>query len=249
MTARRAGAAVTLALRGDDDVVCRAAEAAGATVVDDADSDEVDGMVVVGEAAFLSLAADPPDVPVLPVDAELGRYSVPPERAEEAIEALGSERAARIEESTLDVTVDGQEAGRALADVTLMTSDPARISEYAIRVDGETVDSFRADGVVTATPLGSSGYARAAGGAVLGSGTGVSVVPVSPFATRWNAWVFQPPLSLSVQRDEGAISLFLDGDERRIVGPSESVRVDDGPSVSLWFVPEPDGQDWKNSNE
>lgn len=251
MTARRAGTTATVALRGDDGDVGRAAEAAGATVVDeDAGDGDLDAVVIVGESALLALADDPPDVPVLPVDAGMGRYSVPSARAEAAIEALGSERTVRFDQPVLRVRIDGEEVGRALADATLMTSNPGRISEYAIRVDGEPIDTFRADGVVAATPLGSDGYSRAAGGSVLGPGTGVGVVPVSPFATQSNAWVLRPPLSLSVERDEGSVSLFLDGREQRLVGPADRIRIDDdGPSIRVALVRGLNGREWKNSNE
>ena len=236
MTARRAGTTVRVALRGDGDGdVGEAVEAAGATVVDD----DVDVAVAVGSGALSALADDPPDVPVLPVDAELGRYSLPSERVGGAVEALadGDVGVDTFDQPTLRVDAGGTPVGRALADVTLMTSDSARISEYALGVDGATVDSFRADGVVAATPLGSGGYARAAGGAVLGPGTGVGVVPVSPFAIASDVWVFRPPLSLSVERDEGAVSLALDGREQGTVDPHTVVDVAEGPAVEVVFVP------------
>lgn len=239
MTAGRAGTTARVALRGDDGDVGEAAEAAGVTVVDD--DDDVDVAVAVGSEALSALADDPPDVPVLPVDAELGRYSLPPARVGAAVEALVAGDVGTFDQPTLRVAVEGTPVGHALADVTLMTADPARISEYALDAEGAPVDSFRADGVVAATPLGSEGYAHAAGGAVLGPGTGVGVVPVSPFAISSDVWVFRPPLSLSVERDEGDVSLALDGCGYGTVDPHAAVDVTEGTPVQVVFVPGLDG--------
>ena len=111
------------------------------------------------------------------------------------------------------------------ADVTLVTSESARISEFAVRAGGRRVDDFRADGVVVATPLGSAGYARAAGGPVVEPGTGLAVVPVAEFATFRGAWVLDPPVGCTVERDEVPVSLVLDGAVVDDVGVGQSLRV------------------------
>jgi len=94
-------------------------------------------------------------------------------------------------------------------DTTVITSEPARISEYAVSVAGRPHATFRADGVVVASPLGSHGYSRAAGGPQLDFGSGLAVVPIAPFATIADSWVVEPPVSVSVER-ETAVSVFAD---------------------------------------
>lgn len=204
--------------------------------VPDADADaetgtgtDVDVLVAVGEAALTALAAAPPAVPVLPVAADLGRHAVAPDRLADALRALAGGGHRTVAHPVLAARV-GDESARALLDVTLMTSEPARISEYAVRADGERVDAVRADGVVVATPAGSDGYARDAGGPLLGPGTGVCVVPVAPFATRTDSWVLAPPVGLSVERDDGPVALYVDGTEVRplVHGDAVEVRVADG---------------------
>jgi NAD+ kinase len=107
---------------------------------------------------------------------------------------------------------DGGLVSRALRDVALVTAAPASISEYAVVAGETTVASVRADGVVVATPLGSDGYAAAAGGAVLEVGTGLTVVPISPFSTASVAHVVDQArgISISVERD-GEVALYVDG--------------------------------------
>ncbi|MFB6160742.1 MAG: ATP-NAD kinase [Haloferacaceae archaeon] len=231
-------------VRGDDAVAAAVAEA-GATLRPDGPADL---LVAVGEDALLGLAADPPALPVLPVDDAGGPLVVPREAAVAAVAAFAAGDARRVEHPVLGVSVGDDHVGRALADVSLVTSEPARISEYAVESRGRPVAGFRADGVVVATPLGSAGYARAAGGPVLGPGTGLAVVPVAPFATTFDTWVRRAPVELSVERDEGRVSLVLDDAVVREVLPHEPVRVDVTTAVEL-VVPPVAGDEWKSSNE
>lgn len=55
----------------------------------------------------------------------------------------------------------------ALNDVVLAKGAIARIGEFAIELDGQFVARFRADGVIIATPTGSTAYTLAANGPIL----------------------------------------------------------------------------------
>lgn len=246
--------AVSVGVLGDDAAVRRAATAAGVAVVDPADADVV---VTAGEAAFRSAATDPAvDVPVLPVAIPAGDRAVAKSAVGDAVAAVAAGSFFTEDHPLLAVTVDGDPVGDALMDVTLLRSEPAKISEYAVTDEGETIGRFRADGVVAATPLGSGAYARAAGGPVIGTRAGVVVVPIGPFSTRQDNWVRQPPLTLWVARDEGPVTLSLDDRETRTVPPNVPVALEAGERVTLARVATEarDGRsqvraDWKNSNE
>nr|WP_303650192.1 hypothetical protein [Halalkalicoccus sp. NIPERK01] len=112
-------------------------------------------------------------------------------------------------------------------DVTLVTTEPARISEYAVDHADERVAAFRADGVVVATPAGSHGYAAAAGGPTLApTAEALCVVPIAPFHTQATRWVLDTSaLGLSVLRDEGEVSLLVDDTEYGVVDPDQRVRL------------------------
>jgi NAD+ kinase len=55
----------------------------------------------------------------------------------------------------------------ALNDVVLSKGAIARIGEFAVELDGQFVARFRADGVIVATPTGSTAYTLAAAGPIL----------------------------------------------------------------------------------
>lgn len=191
-----------------------------------------DALVVVGEDALLALAMHPdcPSIPVLPVDAGPCVRSVPRNAAGDAVAALVSGAGEVDSYPVVGVHVGDRLRARALADVTLLTAEPARISEYAVATDGTTVAQFRADGVVVATPAGSRGYARRVDAPVVAYDTGVAAVaPIAPFATDADHWILDlDTVSLRVKRDEVPVELLAD--DRRIDG------VDPGVPVSISVV-------------
>jgi NAD+ kinase len=187
--------------------------------------DDPEAVVAVGTDAVESAALADDETPLLAVDADDGHHGTTRERLDDATAALADGAYRRVTHPVLGIEVDGERVGRAVFDATLMTSEPARISEYALSVDGERLFGVRADGVVVSTPLGSAGYGRAAGGPVVAPGGGLSVAPVAPFSTRASTWVVPGPLALHVQRDEGDVSLFVDGEDRRRVSPDEAMDI------------------------
>ncbi|KAB1194765.1 ATP-NAD kinase [Haloferax sp. MBLA0076] len=224
---------------------------AGADVVSTVES--ADAVVAVGESALADTALDVAvDCPVVPVDCAMP-WSTPHRTLDDAIASILAGERHVVDHPILSISVAGEHAGRALFDTMLVTSEPAHISEYgvahvrqgsAIRSDADLldddnwlpVDGFRADGVVVATPLGSTGYARAAGGPVVGPDAGAAIVPVSPYATQTDTWVFQPPLRLTVERDDAPVSLVVDDGVVRDVPPFEPVVVTVDGSAKLLLV-------------
>lgn len=69
----------------------------------------------------------------------------------------------------------------ALNDVVVAKGAIARMGYFRVEVDGRLAAAFRADGVIVATPTGSTAYSLAAGGPVLAPGVDVLVVtPICP---------------------------------------------------------------------
>ncbi|RXK51488.1 NAD(+)/NADH kinase [Halorientalis pallida] len=211
-------------------VATAVADAGGTPETGDLDtvlSTAPDAVVAVGEDALLALAArpDPPETPILPVDAGRGVRSVPRSAVDDAMSALVAGSGEPDAYPVLGVRIGDRPYTRALTDVTLVTAEPARISEYAVATDRTTVAQFRADGVVVATPAGSHGYARRVDAPVVAHGTGVgAVAPIAPFATDADHWILDlDTVSLRVERDEVPVELLAD--DRRIGGVEPGVPV------------------------
>ncbi|MEB3349742.1 MAG: NAD(+) kinase [Cyanobacteriota bacterium] len=68
-----------------------------------------------------------------------------------------------------------------------------------LEIDGEVVDQFRGDGLIMATPTGSTGYSMAAGGPILHPGIEAIVVnPICPMSLSSRPVVVPPRSRLSV---------------------------------------------------
>ena len=70
----------------------------------------------------------------------------------------------------------------ALNEVVLMTYKPAKMLNIEISVDDEVMEELRADGLIIATPSGSTAYAMSAGGPIVDPKVeAFIIVPICPF--------------------------------------------------------------------
>ena len=103
---------------------------------------------------------------------------------------------------------------RVLNDVVINKSALARIIEIEAHLDGQFVNSFRADGLIVATPTGSTAYNLSAGGPVIyPSMNAVVITPICPF-TLSNRPIVVPDESVIEVRlitKNEEVALTLDG--------------------------------------
>jgi NAD+ kinase len=184
-----------------------------------------EAVITIGESALTGAALSGSSVPLLPVGVDGALHTITRQELPAAAASLSAGEYGIATHPVLTVSVGGEQTGRAVLDVTLMTSEPAEISEYSLTVNGEELTRVRADGVVVAGSFGSAGYNSAAGGPLVAPGTGLSVVPVAPFTTRANGWMVPGPLELQVERNESAVSLYADSADLGTVSPADPVRV------------------------
>ena len=201
----------------------------GVEAVDCVDRSDAELLVTVGEDALADCAARGESRPLLAVGIA-SPLSPSRKQLAELLDRLGAQPPT-VEVRPLSVIADGQTA-TAVFDTTLVTAEPARLSEYAVSVGDRTHAEFRADGVVVATPLGSSGYGRAAGGPLLEPGVGVAVVPIAPFATHTDTWVVEPPLSVRVERDD-TVTVFADSSQLAVGESSLTAEITGGEPLSV----------------
>jgi NAD+ kinase len=87
-----------------------------------------------------------------------------------------------IEERTLLRVYHGRELPSALNEVVMMTKKPAKMLHIEISVDEEIVEELRADGLIVATPSGSTAYSMSAGGPIVDPRVeAFLIVPICPF--------------------------------------------------------------------
>lgn len=210
------------------DRLSEVASQCGIAVVDAA-SGHPDAIVVLGgDGTMLSAVHRFPGIPLLGLNlGSLGYLaSVEEMRFDDAIRALAEGRFAVSHRTALKVR-----DAIALNDVVVSRG----VSGHAIRlnfaVDGERVTRFVSDGLVIATPTGSTAYSLAAGGPVLmPNSQSVVVTPVCPHALSSRPLVLKDTARMDVSveaRERGdEPSVFADGRPIGTISAGESLAVE-----------------------
>jgi NAD+ kinase len=98
----------------------------------------------------------------------------------------------------------------ALNDVVINKSAISRLVDFDLLIDGAFVFRYKADGVIIATPTGSTAYSLAAGGPVLMPAVESFVVtPVCPHALTHRPLVVTDKAQIEVRVETGAEESFL----------------------------------------
>ena len=159
------------------------------------------------------------------------------EQVEELAEVVTKKEHLEIERSMLRVRMsdDKGEAHEfvALNEVVLMRGETGRLVSIQAKVDGEMLNEFRADGLIVATPTGSTAYSLAAGGPLIGPRAKATVItPICPHTLSGRSLVIDDDsvIELSPSRDHSEpILLTVDGRDILRVAKGSKVVVDKAP--------------------
>ncbi len=202
-----------------------AAAIPGATVVAlDAFAAAIDVLVVLGgDGTFLygaSLAADH-GVPIFGVNLGSLGFITPYARAEAAaaLDQACQGGLAIQERIRLAVSIRRARGGAALKapsavnDAVLTQRSIARLLDLEARLDGAEITTYKADGLIVATPTGSTAYSLAAGGPLLTPDLEAMVLtPICPHTLTNRPLVFRPDSKLSIRNASGGtVTLTVDG--------------------------------------
>src|SRR5260370_20423907 len=102
----------------------------------------------------------------------------------------------------------------AFNDAVLSKTHLARISEYDVFIDQAFVANYKADGIIVATPTGSTAYSLSAGGSIVSPDAAVLLVtPVSPHTLTNRPLVLRDAseISIVVKAGKGETFLSVDG--------------------------------------
>jgi len=170
---------------------------------------EIELVMVLGGDGTILRAAElvrDYDVPLLGVNLGHVGFLAESERADliETVDWVVRRKYSVEERMTLDVTVrvQGKVVAHtwALNEVALEKGNRERMIEVVTEVDGRPLSSFGCDGVVMATPTGSTAYAFSAGGPVVWPEVeALLMVPISAHALFAKPLVVAPTSTLAVE--------------------------------------------------
>ncbi len=175
-------------------------------------------LVLGGDGTLLSAAraVAHEGVPILAVNlGSLGFLTeVPISEMFSTLEAVNVGQCPVEERSVLDATAyrGGEVLTHhfALNDVVVNKSALSRLVDFDLLIDGAFVFNYKADGVIIATPTGSTAYSLAAGGPVLMPSVASFVVtPVCPHALTHRPLVVTDKAQIELHVETGAEEAFL----------------------------------------
>jgi NAD+ kinase len=171
------------------------------------------------------------DVPVFAINfGQIGFLAtVEPQDSEDGIRRAldGDFELLRLPGIALDVPGEQSEIGKLTAfnDVAIHRKVGERVAQIAYALDGEEVGSVRCDGLVVATPAGSTGYNLANGGPVMAWGVeGFVVSFIAPHSLAARTLVVAPRDRLTIyNRSREPLDVAVDGRPAYGIPPGEAI--------------------------
>ena len=216
----------------------------GATSVDSETlKNEADLIVAVGgdgtmlHAAALTVDAD---VPLLGVNrGRLGFLTdVSPAEMLESIDKILAGEYTRESRMRLRATIrsadGGEQSGLALNDIVLQRRDTGRMLDFETRIAGHYVNTHMGDGLIVATPTGSTAYALSCGGPIIEPKLdAVVVVPICPHTLSDRPLVIPAQQRIEItllEREFTNAEISVDGHSLGEFGPDDRLLVEQSSS-------------------
>ncbi len=187
---------------------------------------EVDIIISIGGDGSLLRVLNDSKVPVFGINAGVLGFltEIPMSLMEEGLERLLSGDFFVEERSRLAVHRDGKFIYDCVNEAVLHTDEVAKIRNFQVFIDKERAMVVRADGVIVATPTGSTCYALSAGGPILDPRVDAFVItPLAPFKLSARPIVVSNKSSVMIQSVNKPCTLVLDGRETEDLAPMEEI--------------------------
>jgi len=185
---------------------------------------DVDVLAVIGSDRFLLrtlLDLGHSDIPILPI-ASMGQpdflFDVLVTNFETIIDDLLSSKWSKVEKTRLVAEISGRETPPLLNDIGIFAKRSATLIRYSLLIDGEHFWKDGSDGLIIATPTGSTAYSLSIGGpVVLNSARVFSIIPVNSVNPSRRPLVLSDDLEIVIQDLASSVTIeaVLDGQIRK----------------------------------
>ena len=137
----------------------------------------------------------------------------------------------------IEAEINGKTMLRALNEIAFLSNTPARLVGLKVYVDGVEIEDMRCDGMLFATPIGSTAYALSSGGPIIDPYLeSILIVPVAPFRLGWKPWVIKADrrIEVEVSKERNALAIS-DGQKILEVGNEDEVAVFTSQFPAVFF--------------
>ena len=204
-------------------------------------TDDTEGIIIIGGDGTMIQAARELvrfDLPIIGIDLGTLGYlaEVEPDDIEDALDRLFSGEYHIEERMLLEGTVitEGKESykGHALNDIVLGRSGFSRIITVKVKANDQLLGNYRGDGIIIATPTGSTAYNLSAGGPILLPNAGAfAITPICPHSLDMRSVVVSATDEINItvmqskksQNEEVVVS--FDGNNGLLLTTCDTVRI------------------------
>ncbi len=150
---------------------------------------------------------------------------ISPDRWREAVDRVLEGRYLIEERRKIDVFLNGSRIGRALNEVVVKSAVPVEMLNLEVRVDDQEVETMMADGVIVATPTGSTAYSMSVGGPIVDHRVEAFIITsISPFKLGARPIVVPDSSSVRVKLRGGKNGVVvIDGESRQEVSADDEI--------------------------
>jgi len=193
----------------------------------------VDVLITVGGDGTILRTLQANDAPVMGVNAGVLGFltEVQANEIKEAVRRLKTGRFHIEERLRLKTTLDGKRLEDATNEAVIHTAHIAKMRDFAISIDGTRATEVRADGIIVATPTGSTSYAMSVGSSIIDPRVEAFVIaPIAPFrlAARPLVVAARSKIAVTIREPKESIMVIdgqseftIKGDERIVFTASE----------------------------
>lgn len=219
---------------------------------DNAKPDDADGIIVLGgDGTVLQVAGETleQNLPILGINLGTLGYltQVDADGAKEAIHKLATDDYIVSERMMLQGNVlrKGEQIyeGYALNDIVLTRQGSLRIIHFDTTVNGQAFNEYDADGLIVATPTGSTGYNMSAGGPIVEPNAGVMVMtPICPHTFNSRSIVFsgKDEIGIYVNADrtgkDQKVEVTFDAGHNLSLTTGDVINITQAPKVTRFIV-------------
>jgi NAD+ kinase len=190
---------------------------------------DVDIIITIGGDGTILLALQRARGMILGVNMGLLGFltEIGPEEFEEAIEKIERGEYFIDKRMKLKISLNGKRLYDCTNEAVIHTSEIAKLRSYSIYYENELLDEFRADGIIIATPTGSTSYALSAGGPILYPYMeGMVLTPIAPFKRYPRSFVL-PMGRMRVELKDGKRNLLvLDGQHSVEINGNDVIEIE-----------------------
>ena len=150
----------------------------------------------------------------------------------EAVECIAKDRINFSQRTLLEARIKAAEKQTkkmtALNDAVLSRGELSRLVLLRTRVNGEALTEFNADGLIVATPTGSTAYSLSAGGPILDPESGVLVItPICPHVLTNRSIIVAETSIIDIEVSDPDYPVFL------TLGGRQPIRVKRGSTINI----------------